>query len=124
MKIEIRSKLIDVTDGMKKAYEKEFNFMNKYLNEDDVLDFKVSKKKEGIKLSVQASVPHGDYVRSDVYCEDFYVGIKELKRQFKEDFMREYKHAKDNNKRWRDRKNEANKEYEEQYINCDLDVED
>ena len=117
MKTEIRSKLIDVTEGMKSAYEKEFDFMKKYLREDDTLDFKLSKKKEGIKLSVQACVPHGEYVRCDVYCEDFYSGIKELKRQFKEDFLNEYKHAKDNNKKWRDRKNAAEKEYAEEFLN-------
>lgn len=119
MKTEIRSKLIQVTDGMKDAVGKEFSFMNKYLREEDVLDFKVSKKKEGIKISVQANVVHGEYVRSDVYCENFYAGIKELKKAFKEDFMREYKHAKDKNKRWRDGKAEKEKMYEEEFINIE-----
>lgn len=114
-KINIRSKLIDVTDGMKDAVAKEFVFLDRYLEEPS-LDVRVSKKKEGLKLVVQLSAPHMDYVRSDVYCEDFYLGIKELKRQFKEDFLREYKHAKDHNKRWRDLKNEAEKEYNQEFI--------
>lgn len=120
MKTVIRSKLIHVTEGMRSTVEEQFSYFAKYLREDDVLDFKISKKKEGIKLSVQATVVNGEYVRSDLYCSDFYAGIKELKKNFKEDFMREYKHAKDKNKKWKD----GRKEREEKYVNEFIIIEE
>lgn len=119
MKTEIRSKLIHITDGMRDAINKDFSFMEKYLREEDVLDFKIGKKKEGIKLSVQTNVFNGEYVRSEIYCQDFYAGLKELKKAFKEDFLREYKHAKDKNKKWRDGKKEKEERYEKEFIDVE-----
>lgn len=94
MLINIKKRNIkgSVTTAMEEKVNKEFAFLNRYLNDTFTLQLTVIKKKQGLKVELYLPLRDGyDDIKLFVYGEDFYQCLSDLKHRAKENYFNQKK---------------------------------